>query len=81
VVIVRVFGLRVVYRLGGDRRPLPPSPLAKERCVSLAAGIGRVKSHRFSVIDFLRTHPDEYEPAFEIPFEGLIQKLDPPSTG
>jgi tetratricopeptide (TPR) repeat protein len=29
------------------------------------------------VIDFARTHPDQYEPGFEDTFHRLIQKLDP----
>jgi tetratricopeptide (TPR) repeat protein len=29
------------------------------------------------VIDFVRTHPDQYEPGFDTPFHRLIQKLDP----
>lgn len=32
------------------------------------------------VIDFVRAHPDQYEPAFEATFQRLVQKLDPPST-
>jgi len=33
-----------------------------------------------NVIDFVRTHPNQYEPGFEDTFHRLIQKLDPPST-
>ena len=29
------------------------------------------------VIDFVRAHPDHYEPGFEDTFHRLIQKLDP----
>jgi hypothetical protein len=29
------------------------------------------------VIDFVRSHPDQYEPGFEDTFHRLIQKLDP----
>ena len=29
------------------------------------------------VIDFVRAHPDQYEPGFEDTFHRLIQKLDP----
>jgi tetratricopeptide (TPR) repeat protein len=32
------------------------------------------------VIDFVRAHPDQYEPEFEATFHRLIQKLDPPTT-
>jgi len=33
-----------------------------------------------NVIDFVRTHPNQYEPGLEDTFHRLIQKLDPPST-
>jgi len=29
------------------------------------------------VIDFVRAHPDQYEPEFEATFHRLVQKLDP----
>ena len=29
------------------------------------------------VIDFVRAHPDQYEPEFERTFHRLVQKLDP----
>jgi uncharacterized protein YchJ len=32
------------------------------------------------VIDFVRAHPDQYEPEFETTFHRLIAKLDPPAT-
>jgi hypothetical protein len=32
------------------------------------------------VIDFVRAHPDQYEPEFETTFHKLVQTLDPPST-
>jgi tetratricopeptide (TPR) repeat protein len=32
------------------------------------------------VIDFVRAHPDQYEPEFEATFHRLIAKLDPPTT-
>jgi TolA-binding protein len=32
------------------------------------------------VIDFVRAHPDQYEPEFETTFHRLIQKLDPTPT-
>jgi tetratricopeptide (TPR) repeat protein len=32
------------------------------------------------VIDFVRSHPDQYEPGFEDTFHRLIQKLDPASA-
>jgi tetratricopeptide (TPR) repeat protein len=32
------------------------------------------------VIDFVRAHPDQYEPEFEATFHRLIQKLDPPTA-
>jgi tetratricopeptide (TPR) repeat protein len=32
------------------------------------------------VIDFVRAHPDQYEPGFEDTFQRLIQKLDPASA-
>jgi tetratricopeptide (TPR) repeat protein len=31
------------------------------------------------VIDFVRAHPDQYEPQFEATFHRLIAKLDPPT--
>jgi tetratricopeptide (TPR) repeat protein len=33
------------------------------------------------VIDFVRAHPEQYEPAFEDTFHRLIAKLDPPAAG
>ena len=32
------------------------------------------------VIDFVRAHPDQYEPEFEVTFHRLIAKLDPPTA-
>ena len=32
------------------------------------------------VIDFVRAHPDQYEPEFETTFHRLIAKLDPPTA-
>jgi tetratricopeptide (TPR) repeat protein len=32
------------------------------------------------VIDFVRAHPDQYEPEFEATFHRLIAKLDPPTS-
>ena len=32
------------------------------------------------VIDFVRAHPDQYEPEFEATFHRLIAKLDPPAA-
>lgn len=32
------------------------------------------------VIDFVRAHPDQYEPEFEATFHRLIAKLDPPTA-
>jgi tetratricopeptide (TPR) repeat protein len=32
------------------------------------------------VIDFVRIHPDQYEPEFETTFHRLVQKLDPTPT-
>jgi TolA-binding protein len=33
------------------------------------------------VIDFVRSHPDQYEPEFEATFHRLVQKLDPAPPG
>jgi len=33
------------------------------------------------VVEFVRTHPDQYEPGFEDTFNHLVQKLDPPAAG
>jgi len=33
--------------------------------------------HYRKVIDFVRAHPDQYEPEFEATFHRLVQKLDP----
>lgn len=30
------------------------------------------------VIEFVRKHPDDYEPGFEASFQKLVEKLDPP---
>ena len=30
------------------------------------------------VVDFVRAHPELYDPEFELTFQGLIAKLDPP---
>jgi tetratricopeptide (TPR) repeat protein len=32
------------------------------------------------VIDFIRTHPDQYDPAFEAAFHKLVNRLDPPTA-
>ena len=32
------------------------------------------------LIDFVRAHPDQYEPEFETTFHRLVQKLDPRPT-
>ena len=32
------------------------------------------------VIEFVRNHPDDYEPGFETTFQKLVEKLDPPAT-
>ena len=31
------------------------------------------------VIEFVRKHPDDYEPGFEASFQKLVEKLDPPA--
>jgi hypothetical protein len=33
------------------------------------------------VIDFVRTHPDQYEPGFADNFHRLVKKLDPAPAG
>jgi tetratricopeptide (TPR) repeat protein len=33
------------------------------------------------VVEFIRAHPDQYEPQFETIFQQLIQKLDPHTAG
>jgi tetratricopeptide (TPR) repeat protein len=33
------------------------------------------------VVEFIRTHPDQYEPQFETIFQQLIRKLDPHTAG
>ncbi|MGH8803095.1 MAG: SEC-C metal-binding domain-containing protein [Casimicrobiaceae bacterium] len=33
------------------------------------------------VIDFVRTHPQQYDPDFTTTFRNLIQELDPPAAG
>lgn len=32
------------------------------------------------VIEFVRAHPDQYEPTFTVTFEQMVDELDPPST-
>jgi tetratricopeptide (TPR) repeat protein len=32
------------------------------------------------VIEFVRAHPEQYDPDFEVPFRELIDELDPPAT-
>jgi tetratricopeptide (TPR) repeat protein len=32
------------------------------------------------VVEFVRAHPESYDPAFEMTFQGLIAKLDPPAA-
>jgi hypothetical protein len=44
-----------------------------------ARGDHKQAAHYYrQVIDFVRAHPDQYEPAFETTFQRLVQKLDPP---
>jgi hypothetical protein len=44
-----------------------------------ARGDHKQAAHYYrQVIDFVRAHPDHYEPAFETTFQRLVQKLDPP---
>jgi tetratricopeptide (TPR) repeat protein len=46
-----------------------------------ARGDHKQAAHYYrQVIDFVRAHPDQYEPAFETTFQRLVQKLDPPAT-
>ena len=46
-----------------------------------ARGDRKQAAHYYrQVIDFVRAHPDQYEPAFESTFQRLVQTLDPPST-
>jgi len=33
------------------------------------------------LIEFVRNHPDDYEPGFETVFQNLADKLDPPASG
>ena len=43
-----------------------------------ARGDHKQAAHYYrQVIDFVRAHPDQYEPAFETTFQRLVQKLDP----
>ena len=47
-----------------------------------AKGDKKQAAHYYrQVIDFVRTHPDQYEPAFETTFLQLIEELDPPPAG
>jgi tetratricopeptide (TPR) repeat protein len=32
------------------------------------------------IIEFIRTHPDDYEPGFEAIFHKIVNRLDPPAT-
>ena len=32
------------------------------------------------VVEFVRAHPESYDPEFEMTFQGLIAKLDPPAA-
>ncbi len=41
----------------------------------------RAADYYRQVIDFVRAHPDQYEPEFETTFRRLIAKLDPPPAG
>jgi TolA-binding protein len=44
-----------------------------------ARGDHKQAAHYYrQVIDFVRAHPDQYEPAFETTFLRLIEELDPP---
>jgi hypothetical protein len=44
-----------------------------------ARGDHKQAAHYYrQVIDFVRAHPDQYEPAFETTFQRLVKKLDPP---
>jgi TolA-binding protein len=46
-----------------------------------ARGDHKQAAHYYrQVIDFVRAHPDQYEPEFETTFHKLVQTLDPPST-
>ena len=46
-----------------------------------ARGDNKQAAHYYrQVIDFVRAHPDQYEPAFETTLQGLVQKLDPPPS-
>ncbi|MDP9013551.1 MAG: SEC-C metal-binding domain-containing protein [Pseudomonadota bacterium] len=46
-----------------------------------ARGDKKQAAHYYrQVIDFVRAHPDQYEPAFESTFQRLVHTLDPPST-
>jgi hypothetical protein len=43
-----------------------------------ARGDHKQAAHYYrQVIDFVRAHPAQYEPAFETTFQRLVQKLDP----
>ena len=47
-----------------------------------ARGDKRQAAHYYrQVIDFVRAHPNQYEPAFETTFHQLIEELDPPPAG
>ena len=45
-----------------------------------AAATKQAAHYYRQVIDFVRAHPDQYEPEFETTFHKLVQTLDPPST-
>jgi TolA-binding protein len=47
-----------------------------------ARGDKKQAAHYYrQVIEFVRAHPNQYEPAFETTFHKLIDELDPPATG
>ena len=47
-----------------------------------ARGDKKQAAHYYrQVIDFVRAHPHQYEPAFETPFLQMIEELDPPPAG
>ncbi len=47
-----------------------------------ARGDKKQAAHYYrQVIDFVRAHPDQYEPAFETTFLQMIEELDPPPDG
>jgi len=47
-----------------------------------ARGDKKQAAHYYrQVIDFVRAHPNQYEPAFETTFLQMIEELDPPQVG